>query len=153
MKKMWTLTNVNVSWYVYVPTIKAIELTRISVNDIFSCKKEMVCENWCTFIIPDRAPNISTQAGLSIANTIPIFYAAATDSEDRLEAATVRAVDLIARTISEMDVLTDRLMLRYGSEDPDDETTKELQILIDGCKTWCTGNLYWRYVLSKPLFV
>ena len=47
MKKIWTLTNVNVSWYVYFPTIKAIELTSISVNDIFSCKKEMVCENCC----------------------------------------------------------------------------------------------------------
>ncbi|KAK0640015.1 Germacrene A synthase [Lasiodiplodia hormozganensis] len=113
MKKIWTLTNVNVS----------------CVNDIFSCKKEM--------------------AGLSIANTIPIFYAAATDSEDRLQAATERAVDLIARTISEVDVLTDRLMLRYGSDDPDDETTKELQILIDGCKTWCTGNLYWSYETKR----
>ena len=85
------------------------------------------------------------QAGLSIANTIPIFYAAAAETEDPLKTATDRAVALVADTIAGVDDLTDKLMARYGSKDPNDQLTKDLKNLIDGCKSWCTGNLYWRY--------
>ncbi|KAL1640472.1 hypothetical protein SLS58_006971 [Diplodia intermedia] len=108
MKKLWTLTNTNVSL----------------VNDVFSAKKEL--------------------AGESIANAIPIWYAAAQSGSDRMQAATDRAVAMFVRTVGDIDDLAQKLMLRYGNGLLDEHLTKELQWFINGCRTWCTGNYYWR---------
>ncbi|KAF4535898.1 Terpene synthase [Lasiodiplodia theobromae] len=107
MKRLWTLTNTNVSL----------------VNDVFSAKKEL--------------------AGESIANAIPIWFAAAQPGEDRLKAATDRAVALFVQTVGEIDEVERKLMQRYGNGVLDENMTKELQWFINGCRTWCTGNYYW----------
>ncbi|KAF2146408.1 uncharacterized protein K452DRAFT_315582 [Aplosporella prunicola CBS 121167] len=106
MTRLWTLTNMNVSY----------------INDIFSAQKEL--------------------AGLSISNAVPVFYAAS-GPENRLETAIKRIVSLIATTIAEIDEVSNTLLARYGSSDPEEQVTKDLRAHIDGCKNWCTGNLHW----------
>ncbi|KAL0264969.1 hypothetical protein SLS55_000924 [Diplodia seriata] len=165
MKKLWTLTNTNVSLSVvqqhparHRRELGESELTSCcpSVNDVFSAKKELV-RNQSSRSTTKRIASMGkasltqktsrTQAGESIANAIPIWYAAAPSGSDRMQAATDRAVAMFVRTVGEVDDLARKLMLRYGNGRLlDDHLTKELQWFIDGCRTWCTGNYYWRYV-------
>ncbi|RAK99749.1 terpene synthase family protein [Aspergillus ibericus CBS 121593] len=87
-----------------------------NVNDLLSVKKEIA------------------QGGAE--SLVPILYA----KYGSVQKAVDHIVAGIRHTITELDATAKRLRIRYST---DLDVLKGLEIFIDGCKYYCTGNLTW----------
>ncbi|PYI05888.1 terpenoid synthase, partial [Aspergillus sclerotiicarbonarius CBS 121057] len=96
------------------------DLTNVNicnVNDLLSVKKEIA------------------QGGAE--SLVPILYA----KYGSVQKAVGHVVAGIRRTITDFDATAKRLRIRYSK---DLDVLKDLEIFIDGCRYYCTGNLSWR---------